>query len=571
MMNENLTTGLKNDQTMNKQTYTALTIGPIYNTINRARKTRELWGASYLFSRVIMQKIIEEIENEDKTDKIILPQITPPAQNSKTGLYPDRLYMEEDQMDTLNGIIDRIKDKLENEFNKFGCNKARNFIDKYFYFNIVVADVDRTDELMDTLFKYIALTELHLPALPEDDLCIEKLLLNIYQTDFFKETFGKGYSYPSLIEIATRKMVENGISENDFKKLEEAGKKIKEERKKKQGKITNKQDYDEYEIKEDDIIIGIADDDNLKEHFKQPHKYIAIVQSDGDNVGTLLGEILKLDKKELISEFSNALAEFAQNVAKAVEDYGGEAVYAGGDDLLFFAPVLTHDSNIFHLLDKIDKIFRIKITENSKLSSGIEKLSKKPSMSYGLAITYYKFPLNEAREMAYEMLRKAKEAGKNRIGYHWQKHSGHHFTDVIEKDFCTNDDKKNNEQENNQSGNNKPKKTLSFYCLFLDVLQKVNSDKAGNIFSSFIHNLEQHRAIIRPIINNNKKLDNYFINFYDEAIHKTNEAKEIKNDINNLLLKAYATSGNDPDKAITAVYNVLRFAKFLTQKTKDND
>ncbi len=219
------------------------------------------------------------------------------------------------------------------------------------------------------------------------------------------------------------------------------------------------------------------------------------------------------------------------------------------------------------MLEKIDEIFRIKITENSNLSSGIEKLSKKPSMSYGLAITYYKFPLNEAREMAYKMLRQAKEAGKNRIGYHWQKHSGHHFTDIIEKDVCEKKDLNTNEQTdlNNQQ------KNLSFYCLFLDILQKVNSDKAGNIFSSFIHNLEQHRAIIRPIINDDKKLENYFINFYDEAIHKTNEAKEIKNDIKNLLLKAYATSGNDPDKAITAVYNVLRFAKFLTQKTKDND
>ncbi len=566
--------------------YTALTIGPIYNTINRARKTRELWGASYLFSRVIMQRIIEKLNQSGNGNQIILPQITPPGQKSKTGLYPDRLYMEGDQKGSLEKIIDKIKGELETEFKNAGCSNARNFIDNYFYFNIVVTDVDGTDELMDTLFKYIAQTELHLPALPEDDLCIEKLLLNIYQTNFFEETFCKGYSYPSLIEIATRKMVENGISENDFKKLEEAGKKIKEERKKKQGKITNKQDYDEDEIKEDDIIIGISNDDKLKEHFKQPHKYIAIVQSDGDNVGTLLGEILKLNNKNLIKKFSNALAEFAKEAAISVEYYGGEAVYAGGDDLLFFAPVLTYNGNIFSLIDNIDDIFRKKVLENSTLKGIIEQMSKdnndedkkqqekiipKPSMSYGLAITYYKFPLNEAREMAYEMLRKAKEAGKNRIGYHWQKHSGHHFTDIIEKDVCTNDNKKNNEQKNNQSGNNKPQKTLSFYCLFLDVLKKVNTNNAGNIFSSFIHNLEQHRAIIRPIINDDNKLENYFINFYDESIHKTNEAKKIKNDIKNLLLKAYATSGNEPDKAITAVYNVLRFAKFLTQKTKDND
>jgi len=274
---------------MNKQTYTALTIGPIYKTINRAHKTRELWAASYLFSRVIMQRIIKKLNQNGYENQIILPQITSPGQNSKTGLYPDRLYMEGDHMDTLEKIIKSIKDDLANEFDKAGCSNAKNFIDNYFYFNIVVADVKGMDELMNTLFKYISQTELHLSALPEDDLCIEKLLLNIYQTDFFEKTFGKGYVYPSLIEIATRKMVEEEISKDRFKELEKKGKEIKQEN------TTTKRDKDEDELKEDDIIIGIANDDILKEHFKQAHKYIAIVQSDGDSVGTLLGEILKLN------------------------------------------------------------------------------------------------------------------------------------------------------------------------------------------------------------------------------------------------------------------------------------
>ena len=98
---------------------------------------------------------------------------------------------------------------------------------------------------------------------------------------------------------------------------------------------------------------------------------------------------------------------------------------------MFFAPVLTHESDIFHLLNCIDVLFREKVIEHPDLKDVIGRRDKTPSMSYGVAITYYKFPLNEARDRAYEMLLKAKEAGKNRIGYHWQKHSGHHFTDVI--------------------------------------------------------------------------------------------------------------------------------------------
>jgi hypothetical protein len=40
--------------------YTALTIGPIYKTLKNAKKTREIWGASYFFSFVI-KEIVKEL------------------------------------------------------------------------------------------------------------------------------------------------------------------------------------------------------------------------------------------------------------------------------------------------------------------------------------------------------------------------------------------------------------------------------------------------------------------------------------------------------------------------------
>ncbi len=41
--------------------YIALTIGPIYKTLSSAKKTRELWGGSYIFS-YIMKQIISEFK-----------------------------------------------------------------------------------------------------------------------------------------------------------------------------------------------------------------------------------------------------------------------------------------------------------------------------------------------------------------------------------------------------------------------------------------------------------------------------------------------------------------------------
>ena len=544
--------------------YTALTIGPIYKTISKARKTRELWAASYLFSRVIMQRVVEELKEEGVGAAIILPQIDASTAPPKVGLYPDRLYMEGDHRHALERAIKSVKRELIYEFNQTGCEQLQDFVERYFYFNVVVADIGGRDQLMDTLFKYVAQTELHQQALPVDNYCIENLLLRVYKTDFFRQCFGEGHRYPSLIEIATRKMVAGGISREKFEELERMGRAIK------RGALS---DDDE---QEDAIIIGISHDSQLKEHFKQPHKYIAVVQSDGDSVGYLLGKILASDDSDLVSAFSQALGEFARAAVEAIERYGGEVVYAGGDDLLFFAPVLTYGGDIFHILDRMDAIFREKVLEHPQLKGFIDQLDKKPSMSYGVAITYYKFPLNEARDRAYEMLLRAKEAGKNRIGYHWQKHSGHHFTDVIKKRPFS-QDKKNGEG----SEEKRDECVSDYYSLFLNLLGRVHEGNVDRLFSSFIYNLNQHKTILSSILSDSnedekrKKLGYYFENFYDESIHKTDEAKDVMQDIKCLLLAAYRQAsshhGDKAEAAIEDVYNALRFVKFLTQKVGDDD
>ena len=55
-------------------TYLAITIGPIYATIQQARRTRELWAASYVFS-LLMRELLEVLKDE-KIGELLAPVVT---------------------------------------------------------------------------------------------------------------------------------------------------------------------------------------------------------------------------------------------------------------------------------------------------------------------------------------------------------------------------------------------------------------------------------------------------------------------------------------------------------------
>ena len=80
--------------------YTAINIGPIIGTITMARKPRELWSASYLFS-FLMECLIKELKVKEKT--ILSPASLDKVQ--KVGLYPDRVFVEDTEDDELEDIL----------------------------------------------------------------------------------------------------------------------------------------------------------------------------------------------------------------------------------------------------------------------------------------------------------------------------------------------------------------------------------------------------------------------------------------------------------------------------------
>lgn len=71
--------------------YLGISIGPIYDTLSRARKTRELWAGSYLFSR-LMKALLQAVAEEgaDAGCQVLSPvPVTDPEQPIfGAGIYP---------------------------------------------------------------------------------------------------------------------------------------------------------------------------------------------------------------------------------------------------------------------------------------------------------------------------------------------------------------------------------------------------------------------------------------------------------------------------------------------------
>ena len=210
-----------------------------------------------------------------------------------------------------------------------------------------------------------------------------------------------------------------------------------------------------------------------EDEFLPAHKYVAIVQADGDYVGKSIGKLHPTQYQD----FSKVLTEFSIDAVRKINSYGGLPVYAGGDDLLFFAPVLNQHSqvgpkNIFSLLVELDKEFQKKITQLGIIYSA---QIPQPTLSFGLSISYYKFPLYESLSNAQHLLfANAKNTdlnpGKNAIVWEVRKHSGSTFRANISLGGATNIKKE-----------------------FNDLLKRLSDKNNDRVLASVAHKLRNER------------------------------------------------------------------------------
>lgn len=148
--------------------------------------------------------------------------------------------------------------------------------------------------------------------------------------------------------------------------------------------------------------------DTLHAVYKQvalrPSPYYAIIVLDGDDMGKRVNECLtEADHTEL----SRKLAAFAERVKPIVEEqYKGNLIYNGGDDVLALAPL----SSAFPLARALAVSFK-------EVTGG--------TASAGIAVVHHLYPLGTALQAARAAERQAKQVErKNAVCVHSLKRSG---------------------------------------------------------------------------------------------------------------------------------------------------
>lgn len=96
-------------------------------------------------------------------------------------------------------------------------------------------------------------------------------------------------------------------------------------------------------------------------------KYYAVVYADADGMGKFLQELSRKDTCEADTKlFSERCLSYDVKAAEVINDYGGMAIYAGGDDLLFLAPLKSRGKTFLACVKIFPSCFRKRFQAKTK-------------------------------------------------------------------------------------------------------------------------------------------------------------------------------------------------------------
>ena len=571
---------------MNK--YIALTIGPIYRTMESCQRTRMVWGASFLFSYLIrkLTKLLKFNSVCKISGDIIIPYsngIEKDTFKNGEGKYPDRILIRSEEGDygkvkiAIGILIEFLGDEIAKHLKK-SDEKAQIVKDltDYLQFYIVEADeeVKLPDEegkepktIMLKLYKMLDVLECRGNYIANDKgknyLFYYLFYVSLKRDDYSllaKEAFPskENKRFRSVIEIATASY--EYTDSREYKKLIDE-KFIFKAKKDIPNELPNFQG-DKFKDDDDfqDEFIEELKSDRFKSPFKKYHQYFAVIYADGDHIGTTLGEIGNCSKSLL--GFSEKLLDFSSKVEKVISNYGGAPVYIGGEDIFAFVPLVSfyedERKNIFSLIKSLDKEFDKIFTKGYADSLKVIK----PTLSFGIAVSYFKNPLMEAMKMAHECLIEAKSKNakdKNAIVLMLEEHSGQQFKLFIEKG-------KNESYGKIQS--------------LIEKLTKELFEKGKTLEKGFVNSIAHKlkEPLFKTLLlkaHEKERLNEFFENTFNEPIHKGDMKSYIKDvrELTSLIFedyKEYEVNNEDKDDVrINNLYSTLRFIDFLHKDPKD--
>lgn len=469
-----------------KNKYIGITIGPIFDTINLTSSPASLWAASYLFSLISKTMCEKLIENGVSEEDIITPYYKKDDvlinKNNGVGLFHDRIIFHADNFKIEH--ISRIKaETISKVAEIYGVDS--NYLSEYVM--LASAEFEADNPIIES-GKMLDSLELAKPFVFKEEI---NPILSLFT--------GKEDSKNDAIKAL--KIVRN--SENfQLKKSENALK---------------------------SLLYIVHTGDGFKKH-----KYYAIVRSDGDN----MSEIIKsLSGDAEVRKFSHDCFLYCSKIAEAVGKYDGVTIYSGGDDLLAILPCESKETKTpFDFVHDANEIF----------GEIFDKYNKPTSLSFGITIAYYKFPLYEALSDSANLLFGIAKSKKNGLAIRLQKHAGQ-----SEGLFISNEALKE-----------------------LIDLQKIVLKKEDEILVSAMHKLSQFKGIFNASTDK-ETVCNLFVNTFDASSHENNTfvhnvlPEFFWNLQNGLKINAVDAAGITSNDSALTMCDVLRILKFFIEKDGD--
>lgn len=394
-----------------------ITNGPIYETLMLASKLSHLWFTSAFFSEYT-RRLCRAIIDGRLTDQILTPYYDRDHDRHPedgVGKYYDRIVfcseieqqelasrLQEIIRDTKDGMAELFLDpvygagngKWRNTNNGFTVDdyeRGREYLQRYLYSQFVITDRDLTGAHGEiTLSEALSAAEM-MRVYPWDNRY--NPFIRLFAGDPFTKEMNLYVKKCALSRDIYR--WSNPIM-NDS------------------GRV----------VSVSDIAMGVENQQNYR--ARNDEGYFAIVSADGDAVGKYTDQMTD----EQIHAFSRCCMNYVSAAAAMIREYGGITIYAGGDDLLFLAPVMGRTGNmLYRLCKEINTEFRNRLRQE-ELLQGIQHL---PTISFGISIQHSTYPLHEGMSESRHLLNdivKGSQRTRNSMAIHW------HPMLRNEKDVC---------------------------------------------------------------------------------------------------------------------------------------